>query len=208
MYIHYGCGLTAPKEWNNFDVSPTLRLQKIPLIGSLISPMLNVRFPRNVHYGDIIKGLPLADNSCDGVFCSHVLEHLSLMDLRKALKNTYLLLKPEGIFRCVVPDLEYATRVYIDSLKKGDQMASIRFIKNTLLGVEQRPRGLKALLSNVMGNSNHLWMWDRLSLAHELSEVGFREIRECKFNDCNDEKFQLVENKNRFINAVALECKK
>ena len=35
MYIHYGCGLDAPKEWINFDASPTLRLQKTPLLGLL-----------------------------------------------------------------------------------------------------------------------------------------------------------------------------
>ena len=25
IYVQYGCGLCAPKEWVNFDVSPTLR---------------------------------------------------------------------------------------------------------------------------------------------------------------------------------------
>ena len=34
-YVQYGCGLSAPNEWINFDVSPTLRIQKIPIIGSL-----------------------------------------------------------------------------------------------------------------------------------------------------------------------------
>jgi hypothetical protein len=31
IYIQYGCGLSAPKEWTNFDVSPTLRIQKLPI---------------------------------------------------------------------------------------------------------------------------------------------------------------------------------
>ncbi|MCI5142460.1 MAG: methyltransferase type 11, partial [Candidatus Electrothrix sp. ATG1] len=31
QFIHYGCGLSAPESWLNFDASPTLRLQRIPL---------------------------------------------------------------------------------------------------------------------------------------------------------------------------------
>ena len=112
-YVHYGCGLTAPVQWENFDVSPTLRIQKIPLLGRLVRQRLNAQFPENVRYGNIIKGLPVLEDSCDGVYCSHTLEHLSLVDFRKALANTKKILKPGGIFRCVVPDLESAARKYI-----------------------------------------------------------------------------------------------
>ena len=55
LYVQYGCGLSAPNEWKNFDVSPTLRFQKIPFIGKLLKNRLNVNFPNNVVYGDIIK---------------------------------------------------------------------------------------------------------------------------------------------------------
>lgn len=65
LYVQYGRGLSAPIEWKNFDVSPTLRIQKAPLIGGLLKGRLNVVFPSNVLYGDIIKGLPIQDNSCD-----------------------------------------------------------------------------------------------------------------------------------------------
>ena len=35
-YVQYGCGLSAPHEWLNFDASPILRLQKLPLLGQLV----------------------------------------------------------------------------------------------------------------------------------------------------------------------------
>ena len=96
MYIQYGCGLSAPENWKNFDSSPTLRLQKVPLLGKLVN---KTPFPSKVIYGDIVKGLPgIKDNSCDGVYCSHVLEHLSLEDFRIALRNTLNILKPGGYF--------------------------------------------------------------------------------------------------------------
>ena len=209
VYVQYGCGQSAPKEWVNFDVSPTLRIQKTPLIGSLLRKRLSANFPANVRYGDIIKGLPVAAESCDGLYCSHVLEHLSLADFRASLQNSYKILKKGGVFRCILPDLERPARQYIQALDAGDATASARFIgRNTLLGMEERPRGLKGLIRSYYGNSLHLWMWDHLSLAEELRQAGFVEIRKCSFNDCEDPMFKLVEEKSRFEGAVAIECRK
>lgn len=209
VYIHYGCGHSAPNEWLNFDVSPTLRIQKTPIIGTLLKRKLNTKFPPNVRYGDIISGLPVEDNSCDGVYCSHTLEHLSLQDFRTALRNTYKMLRPGGIFRCVVPDLEYSAREYIKALDRGDALASIDFIETKIrLGLINRPKGLTGFITSFWGNSHHLWMWDAQSLSEELRNAGFREIRTCNFNDCEDKMFQYVEDKSRFEDALAIECKK
>jgi SAM-dependent methyltransferase len=208
IYVQYGCGLSAPKEWTNFDVSPTLRIQKTPLLGTILKSKLNTAFPSNVLYGDIIKGLPIGENSCDGLYCSHTLEHLSLQDFRKALINSFKVLKKGGIFRCIVPDLEFTARSYIKDLDNGDKLASINFINSTLLGIKERPRGLKGFLSSFFGNSHHLWMWDNKSLSGELEDVGFTQIRACIFNDSKDEMFKYVEDIGRFENAVAIECRK
>jgi hypothetical protein len=209
VYVQYGCGLSAPKEWINYDVSPTLRIQKIPIIGIFFKRLSNTVFPSNVQYGDIIKGLPIAKDKCDGVYCSHTLEHLSLQDFRIALKNTYTILKKGGLFRCIVPDLEYSAREYINMLERNEKSASIKFIgANTLLGTEKRQRGLKGFITNFWGNSHHLWMWDSKSLSEELSNAGFKQIRTCKFNDSDDEMFKYVEDLTRFENAVAIECRK
>ncbi|MBX2952279.1 MAG: methyltransferase domain-containing protein [Leadbetterella sp.] len=207
-YVQYGCGLSAPEQWINYDASPTLQIQKAPLIGELFKSNLNTEFPSNVLFGDIIKGLPEDVNSVDGLYCSHTLEHLALNDMRRALANSYAILKKGGIFRCVVPDLEYAAREYIKRLDAGDETASMFFMQDTLLGVEDRPRGAKGMVSSYFGNSHHLWMWDRKSLARELRNAGFVEVRECSFNDSEDPMFTHVEDQSRFVNAVALECRK
>ncbi len=124
----WGPLLSAPKNWLNFDASPTLRIQKNLFIGKIFKTQLNTIFPENVRYGDIVKGLPIDADSCDGIYCSHILEHLSLHDFRVALKNTIKILKVGGVFRCIVPDLEYAAREYIKSLDNGNSTASIDFI--------------------------------------------------------------------------------
>ena len=208
IYVQYGCGLSAPKEWINFDVSPTLRIQKTPILGTILKSKLNTAFPSNVLYGDIIKGLPIDENSCDGLYCSHTLEHLSLQDFRQAIINSFKILKKGGIFRCIVPDLEFVARSYIKELDNGDNLASLNFINNTALGMKERPRGLKGFFSSFFGNSRHLWMWDNKSLLAELKDVGFTQIRACKFNDSDDDMFKSVEDINRFENVVAIECRK
>lgn len=209
IYVQYGCGLSAPKEWNNFDSSLTLRLQKIPIIGKILKKRNNVIFPENVKYGDIIKGLPVKENSCLGVFCSHVLEHLALEDFRKALNNTYKILKKGGIFRFIVPDLEICAREYIQRLERGEKDALIKFLgPDTLLGTEKRLRGIRGIIYFLFSNKNHLWMWDHNSLVAELEQAGFIEIRKCYYNDSEDKMFQFVENQYRYINSLAMECRK
>jgi len=210
LYVQYGCGpFSAPAGWKNFDSSPTLKIQRIPVIGKLLKPVMHVSFHPDILPGDILKGLPgISESSCDGIYCSHVLEHLSYNDCKLAISNTFRLLKPGGYFRCVVPDLAGAARRYIDSLNNNDHRANVGFMEETLLGKEERIRGFKQLVQLALGNREHLYMWDDLSLTHQLAGAGFKNIRKCAFNDSSDNMFKLVEEEIRFNNAVALEATK
>jgi predicted SAM-dependent methyltransferase len=206
-YVQYGCGpFSAPGGWLNFDASPTLKLQLIPVLGRLLAPRMHVSFAPGIRYGDILEGLPVTPGSCKGVYCSHVLEHLSYEDCRTALVNTYRLLEDGGRFRCVLPDLECAARRYIQGLDGGDTEANTLFLEETMLGKRVRVRGIKNLVQSAFGNRDHQYMWDHPSLAALLKEVGFRSVRHCAFNDSGDAMFEKVEEEIRFQNAVALEA--
>ena len=205
-YVQYGCGFTAPTGWINYDASPTLRYERLPLLGELYTRNKQ-RFPENVKYGDIVKGLPESPNSCDAVYCSHILEHLAYNDFKIALKNTYLILKPGGIFRGVVPDLKAAVDAYIENYEQLDSPAS-ELMRNTMLGIEDRGKGLRSIMTKLYGNSKHLWMWDYRSLQYELQKAGFRNIRPCQFGDSSDNNFSFVEEEGRFNGAAAFECQK
>jgi len=204
IYVQYGCGWSAPSGWRNFDASPTLRFERLPLIGRLYTKNES-RFPRNVEYGDIVKGLPLATESCDGVYCSHVLEHLSLEDFRVAIHNTYRILKRGGIFRLVLPDLEYLVKKYIINTSND---ASLKFMRESSLGHERRHRSLIGFIASWLGNSQHLWMWDYKSIELELHDAGFTGIRKAFFGDCVDPMFQQVEDEDRWNNCIGVESKK
>jgi SAM-dependent methyltransferase len=206
MYVQYGCGLTAPTEWTNFDSSLTLMWERIPVVGKLGTKNAQ-RFPANVKPGDIVRGLPVPQGSCCGAYASHVLEHLSLNEFHTALRNTRKLLRPGGIFRLVVPDLEWAAREYVRRLDAGDLAANQFFLEETCLGKKDRPHGLRGIVYNSFATSAHGWMWDSLSLSHALEEHGFRGVRKCLFGDCEDPMFALVEDVRRFEHATAMEAR-
>jgi SAM-dependent methyltransferase len=202
LRVQFGCGFHAPAAWRNFDASPTLRFEKLPLVGKAYRKN-SQRFPGNVEFGDIVRGLPLADGSCVAVYASHVLEHLALGDFQLALANTFRILAPEGYFRLVVPDLKYLARQYVNS---ADATAAKVFMEETSLGVTNRARGVRGLLQLWLGNSSHLWMWDYEALEVELKLAKFATVRRCKFGD--NPLFLDVEQEDRFTNCVAVECRK
>lgn len=203
-YVQYGCGFSAPSGWINFDASPTLRIERLPLMGQFIRKNAQP-FPGNIEYGNIIKGLPISKNSCDGVYCSHILEHLALTDFRKALHNTRDILKNDGIFRLVVPDLEFFAKQYLDS---DSPEAASQFMRDTYLGYEVRHTSFFGFIKDWFGNNRHLWMWDYKALSKELSDAGFTNIRRAQFNDSSDEHFKLVEIQERWNDCLGIECKK
>lgn len=203
-YVQYGCGWSAPNNWRNFDASLTLRFERIPIIGKLYTKN-DSRFPQNVEFGDIVRGLPVPDSSCKGVYCSHILEHLSLEDFKLALTNTHRILKRNGCFRLVLPDLEHSIKEYVND---SSAEAALAFLKETRLGKEKKGSGLKEFVQEWLGNSQHLWMWDYKSIAQELKNTGFINMRRAEYDDATDVAFRDVEDRERWENCLGVECNK
>lgn len=204
QYIQYSSGFSAPSGWRNFDASPTLRFERLPVIGRLYTKNATP-FPENVEYVDIVKGLPIAADSYAGVYYSHVLEHLLLNDFRIALDNTYNVLQAGGIFRLVLSDLDYLARQYLND---HTNEAAYVFMRDSYLGIENRPRHLKGLPASWLGNSQHLWMRNYKPIARKLLKAGFIEVRHAAFGDCADALFLRVEEQGRCDNCLGVEGKK
>ena len=203
-YLQFGCGGSAPKGWLNFDASPTLRWEQTPVLGRLYTKN-SERFSNNVKFGDIVRGLPVESDSCDLVYSSHVLEHMSLNECRQAIRNTFRILKPGGAFRVLVPDLKAMVKIYMES---DDPAAATNFVAQTQLGREDRPRGLLSSAAAAFGFTPHLWMWDYESLALELEKAGFTDLRPATMGDTGDPMLAKVEDPERFDGAVAIHCVK
>ena len=58
-------------------------------------------------------------SSIDNILAEHVVEHLSLDELYRALAHARTYLKPEGVFRIAVPDAFHPSRYYYNLVKPG-----------------------------------------------------------------------------------------
>jgi SAM-dependent methyltransferase len=207
--INVGCGISVGRTWKNYDASPTLRFERLPLIGYLYTKNAR-RFPASVNYGNIVKRPLCPIGTADAVYCSHMLEHVPLEDMRKALGNIYAMLKPDGIFRMIVPDLETRIMRYV---KSNERTRAHEFVELTGLGRIQSGSGLVSKFYQVFRTSGHRWMYDWESMNEELSRVQFVAIRRCKFGDSEIKEFAEVEDYRRFEGPLlgpelAIECRK
>jgi predicted SAM-dependent methyltransferase len=94
--LNIGCGVRFSRDsrWLNIDLVP-------------VAP--------DVLAIDIVNGLPFAEAAFTAVYHSHVLEHLDRAEGRELLYECFRVLRPGGILRVVVPDLE---QIAIDYLKR------------------------------------------------------------------------------------------
>lgn len=102
--LNIGCGLTFHPAWINIDVVPS-------------AP--------EVQYCDISKKLPYPDNYFDACYSSHVLEHLTKENARQLLVECRRILKPQGVIRVIVPDLEAIAREYLRILEQTSLSSSL-----------------------------------------------------------------------------------
>ena len=98
--LNLGCGLRFSAGWTNVDF-----VSQAPEVMAC----------------NLLKGIPFADATFDVVYHSHVLEHFSREDANGFIKECYRVLKPGGIIRVVVPDLESIINQYIHWRAKAQQ---------------------------------------------------------------------------------------
>ena len=65
---------------------------------------------------NILDGQPFPDDSIDVVYSAHVLEHFDRVGASLFLSEIYRILKPKGILRIVVPNLEEICKSYLKAL--------------------------------------------------------------------------------------------
>ena len=205
-HIQFGCGLCAPPTWRNFDAGPAFWLEKnLPFLKKTLVRRGFPQYPANIEYGDVIVGLPVEESSADGVYCSHVLEHLALNEFRTTLLNVFRYLRPGGIFRLVVPDLEVIARQYVAASDPG---AAIRFMQQAHLGEAEKSRGLADKAKSLFGRSQHLTMWDFKGMSAELHRADFVDVRRAACKDSADSAFLDVEDPGRWQDCLGVECRR
>jgi predicted SAM-dependent methyltransferase len=96
QYLNLGCGSRFKSFWTNINFQST---------------------GEGVIAHNLRAGIPCADRSFDVVYHSHLLEHFARAEAEFFIKECYRVLRPHGILRVVVPDLETITRMYLNCLE-------------------------------------------------------------------------------------------
>ena len=98
LMANFGCGTTFHAAWDNYDHRPS---------SPAVRPL------------DLRQPLSLSDGVYEAVYSSHTLEHLPRNEVPKILSEFRRVLKPGGILRIVVPDLELMARTYLRELDRA-----------------------------------------------------------------------------------------
>ena len=109
-YLNLGCGSHYSKkpEWVNLDFTSS--------------------GPGVIEH-NLLQGIPFSDNEFDLVYHSHVLEHFSKSDGSHFIQECLRVLKPGGILRIAVPDLEGIVRNYLKFLEEGSRHPEDSLVK-------------------------------------------------------------------------------
>jgi SAM-dependent methyltransferase len=146
---------------------------------------------------DILDGLPLETASIDYIVSHHALPEILFPDLPAAVAELHRVLKPGGVLRLSLPDLDKGIKAYVENDRDyfliPDEDASTiggKFVTQLL------------------------WYgWSRTFFTHDftdelLTKAGFREIHACSFRETKSRFPGIVELDNRERESFFVEATK
>jgi len=188
--LNLGCGLAVAPGWINIDGSLNALIATLPcflhklayqLTGAnryyekseYLSLLSDNRF---IHHG-LNYGLPLEDSVADFLYTSHFVEHLFRADAKHLLDESYRVLKPQGVIRITIPDLEYAISLY----EKGDKekmLTAYFFVED-----------------DESYYARHKYMYDYEMISELLRNAGFKNIKRCKYQQGDTPDISILDNR-------------
>lgn len=172
--LNWGCGEHTRSGWINSDIKEG---------------------PGTDLVGDIRRGLPLASESVDYAVSVHALPELSYPELVPALEELLRVLKPRGVLRLVLPDLDKAIRAY-----EGEEEDYFALVAD-----DATSRGGRFVTQILWyGYSRSLFTPD---FAEELlAKAGFAEIAVCEPHRTGSGFAEIVELDNRERESFYIEA--
>jgi SAM-dependent methyltransferase len=174
--LNWGCGPVTPYGWVNTDL--------------VAGPGVDV-------VADIREGLPLESDAFDYIVSIHALPEIAYADLDSVLAELYRVLKPEGVLRLGLPDMDKAIAAY----RAGD-------VDYFLIGddVVRSLAGKMIVQLTWFGRSRCMFTWQ---FTQELLRRGrFREISLCGFAETRSRFPGIVELDNRELESFFVEATK
>lgn len=168
--LHVACGTNYIKDWINIDNNSDKNIHDLDVNWDLRIP------------------LPTKDNTVDFVYNEHFLEHLTVSEGQKVLKEFLRVLKPGGVLRIAMPDLKTAVDRYYNPNWKSEPMIK----KFRLEYIQTRAE----MINTSFHSWGHKWLYDIEEINRRLKEAGFSDIESCKLRHSRHLVFQNIESRD------------
>jgi predicted SAM-dependent methyltransferase len=118
--------------------------------------------------------LGFATDSLEVVFSEHFLEHITLPEARWFFRESFRVLKPNGLFRVSCPDM--------DAVTSGDTWRELAKVYESIGDFPPNTLTRKDLVVNhAFYGHGHKHLWTLEALREELEAVGFRDVERMPF---------------------------
>jgi predicted SAM-dependent methyltransferase len=199
MRLNLGCGPgpILAKNYIHIDASRKLLLAKTPILGNLAERIFHSQssWDRNVEFKNIVK-MKLKSNSVQAVYSSHLLEHLYYNQCENLLRMLHDSLTDEGTIRLALPDYDAFIFKFVESFKQNALFAMQEFEASLLSYPTKKPHFRAQLWSQITGNLHtHRWHPNFAVVEQMLLEVGYTDIKRCKFRESSLEEIHQLENR-------------
>jgi predicted SAM-dependent methyltransferase len=148
--LNIGCGTDYKEGWINIDNNSDNNITRLDL------------------NWDLRNSLPFESNSVDYIFNEHFIEHLTVEESQKSIKDFMRVLKPGGVMRIAMPDLEYSIALYLDKNWRKSGLVS-----NHGLEFVETPAELLNMSFRWWG---HQWIYDWVELRRRLKQAGYEKV--------------------------------
>ncbi|OGA54331.1 MAG: hypothetical protein A3G25_09985 [Betaproteobacteria bacterium RIFCSPLOWO2_12_FULL_63_13] len=137
-----------------------------------------------IDYGaDLRRPLKISDGTVDGIFCEHVLEHLTYAEVSRLLGECYRVMKPGSVLRVIVPDVS----LFVQHYSEGDNGWFERWETLMFIQSADAARASRRLVSPMQAVSfvtqeyGHVSAWDFETLSIYLTNSGFGQVKRAGF---------------------------
>lgn len=162
LSVNVGAGPFGQEGWTNIDMFK----------------FKNISFPY-----DCRKKLPFRDGTVERIRAEHVFEHLDRKEeAPKFLSECLRSLRPGGILRIVVPDLELFIRAY--QAGTVEAWKSLGFDLNNLPGGLVTPMDI--LNYTFRQNGEHKYAYDFATLRYAVMQAGFKDATKLSWGNSAD----------------------
>lgn len=114
---------------------------------------------------DVTEGLPVPDGSCECIYSEHFLEHLTVEQGIRFLRDCRRVLRPGGVMRVAMPSVaEPVRRYYENSWRENPALEEYG-----LTWIQTRAEYINVAFRHW----GHQWLYDEEELGRRLREAGF-----------------------------------